>query len=370
MKSLVVSFILLFMSISLPGVGQDQPVKIGIAGLTHSHVHWIFGSEKRGEIEIVGIAEPDKELAQRYADQYDFPMTMVYDSLDEMIAEKNLDGVTAFGSIYEHLAVVEKCAPEGIHVMVEKPLAVNMDHARKMEALAKKYGIHLLTNYETTWYPTNHEAYDMIKNDSVIGDIRKIVVRDGHKGPKKIGVDSEFLDWLTDPKLNGGGAIIDFGCYGVNLSTWLMDGSRPHKVTAVTRQFQPENNPNVDDEAIIILEYDQSVAIIQGSWNWPIGRKDMEIYGVDGVVYSDNRNDLRVRISEGYDGYNEKKYHLDDRPAPYDDPFSWFTAVIKDEVTLEPYSLSSLENNMLVVEILDAAIRSAEEGRTVSLQGN
>jgi predicted dehydrogenase len=366
MKNLI-TFIFLFMSISLSGVGQDRPVKIGIAGLTHSHVHWIFGSEKKGDIEVVGIAETNKELAQRYADQYGFSMSIVYDSLEELITEKAPEGVTAFGSIYEHLAIVEKCAPKGIHVMVEKPLAVNMDHGKKMEALAKKHGIHLLTNYETTWYPTNHEAYDMVKNDSVIGDIRKIVVRDGHKGPKKIGVDSEFLEWLTDPKLNGGGAIIDFGCYGVNLSTWLMDGRRPDKVTAVTKQLQPENNPKVDDEAIIILEYDQAVAIVQGSWNWPIGRKDMEIYGLNGVVYSDNRNDLRVRISEGYDGYDEKKYHLEDRKEPFDDPFAMFAAVINDEVTLEPYSLSSLENNMLVVEILDAAIRSADEGRTVEM---
>ena len=366
MKNLII-IIGLFCSFSVWGYAKKPPVKIGVAGLTHSHVHWIFGSEKRGEIEIVGIAEPNKELAQRYSDQYGFPMSMVYDSLDDLLAAQKPEAVCAFGSIFQHLAVVEKCAPRGIHVMVEKPLAVSPEHSKKMEALAKKYGIHLLTNYETTWYPTNQKAYDLVKNDSVIGAIRKIVVRDGHKGPKKIGVESEFLAWLTDPKLNGGGAIIDFGCYGVNLSTWFMDGEKPNKVTAITMQLQPENNPEVDDEAIILLEYDKAVAVIQGSWNWPIGRKDMEVYGLKGAVYSDNHHDLRLRISEGYDGYDEKKFRLKERKKPYDDPFSFFAAVIRGEITMQPYALSSLENNMMVVEILDAAVRSAKEGRAIKL---
>ena len=90
--------------------------------------------------------------------------------------------------------------------MVEKPMAVSLEHAKKMKALAEKYHIQLLTNYETTWYPTNHRAKALL-DEGTIGDIRKVVVRDGHRGPKKIGVNSEFLEWLTDPVQNGGGAI-------------------------------------------------------------------------------------------------------------------------------------------------------------------
>ena len=114
-----------------------------------------------------------------------------------------------------------------------------------------------------------------------------MIVRDGHKGPKKIGVSKEFMDWLGDPILNGGGAIMDFGCYGANLMTWLQDGKRPVSVTAVTQQLQAENNPKVDDDATIILTYDSAMAILEPSWNWPIGRKDMEVYGEIGVIYAD-----------------------------------------------------------------------------------
>ena len=348
-------------------MAQNKPVKIGVIGLTHSHVHWIFDSEKYGDIKIVGIVETNKDLAERYAKQHKYSMDIVYNTMEEMIEDTHPEAVSAFGTIYEHLEVVEKAAPLGIHVMVEKPLAVSLEHANKMEALAKKYNIHLLTNYETTWYPSNHMAYNLVEKDS-IGAIRKVVVRDGHKGPKKIGVNIEFLDWLTDPIQNGGGAITDFGCYGINLMTWLMKGEKPLTVTAVTQQLQAKNNPNVDDDATIILKYSNSNAIVQASWDWPIGRKDMEIYGLKGVIYADNRHDLRIRISEGYDGYSEVSYKLEERTAPYNDPFSLFAAVINNEISLEPFDLSSIENNMIVMEVLDAAIKSAKTNKTIEIK--
>jgi predicted dehydrogenase len=284
--------------------------------------------------------------------------------MEEMIHSTDPEAVTAFGSIYDHLKIVEICAPLGIHVMVEKPLAVSLEHAKKMEKLARDNNIHLLTNYETTWYPSNHKAYDLLKSGTV-GDLRKVIVRDGHKGPKKIGVNAEFLEWLIDPKLNGGGAIMDFGCYGANLVTWLSDGQRPNTVTAVTQQLQAENNPEVDDDAMIILTYDHFNAIIEASWDWPIGRKDMEIYGLNGVLYADNRNNFRIRISEGYDGYKEESFKLEERQSPLDDPFALFAAVIENKIQLEPYDLSTLENNMIVMEILEAAKKSAKTKKTV-----
>tara|TARA_R110000868_G_scaffold142045_2_gene359122 strand:+ start:4710 stop:5816 length:1107 start_codon:yes stop_codon:yes gene_type:complete len=368
MKTKTKTILILFLvTLSINCYSQQKVLKVGIIGLTHTHVHGILGIKDRGDIEIVGIVEKNRELAQRYADQYHFSMDLVYNTMEEMIAKKHPEAVTAFGTIYEHLGVVATCAPKGIHVMVEKPLAVNLDHAKKMEALAKKYKIKLLTNYETTWYPSNKESYDLVK-EGKIGALRKVVVHDGHRGPKKIGVNSEFLDWLTDPVLNGGGAITDFGCYGVNLMTWLMEGKKPKTVTAITQQLQKENNPKVEDESTIVLTYDTANATIQGSWNWPIGRKDMEIYGLTGAIYADNKNDVRVRMAEGYDGFSEDGHKAKALSAPYNDPFAFFAAVIRDEIVLKPYDLSSLENNMMVMEILDAAIKSSKTNRTIEFK--
>jgi predicted dehydrogenase len=345
----------------------NEPLRIGIIGLTHTHVHWIFNSEKRGDISIVGIVEINKELAQRYARQYQFPMTKVYNSIAEMVQAQQPEAVAAFGTIAEHLKVVQACAPLGIHIMVEKPLSISVAEAKQMQQLAMKHRIHLLVNYETTWYPTLHKAYDLLYADS-IGKFVQLVVRDGHRGPKEIDVNKEFLDWLTDPVQNGGGAITDFGCYGANIATWLLKGKRPITVTAVTQQLQKQNNPLVDDEATIILTYDDSKATIQPSWNWPIGRKDMELYGRKGVIYADNRNDLRIRMAKGYDGFIETVLKLPEQPSPYDDPFTYFKAVIRNQIKIQPYDLSSFENNLLVMEILDAARLSAKTGTTIQLK--
>ena len=337
-----------------------KPFRIGIAGLTHTHVHWLLGRAHDGDIEIVGIAEKNRDLAERFLKQHDLPMTLLYPSIDEMIEKTRPEAVTAFGSIYEHLDVVRKCAPRKIHIMVEKPLAVNLEHAREMEALVREHKVHLLTNYETTWYASNHKAYSMLP---MIGDIRKIVVHDGHPGPKEIGCNPEFLEWLTDPNLNGGGALTDFGCYGLNLATWLMKGQRPVNVLAVTQQIKPDIYPKVEDEATVILTYPKTQVIVQASWNWPYNRKDMEVYGRDAYVIAD-RETLRFR--EG-----DEKESLQDFPAltkPHHDPFAYLAAVVRGEISPAPYDLSSLENNMIVVELLELAKKSASSGSGISLQ--
>lgn len=366
MSKLFITFLITIPICFQYSLAQQAPLEIGVIGLTHSHVGWILGAEDRDDIKMVAIVESDRSVAEKYAKHYGFSMDLVYATMEDMLKEIRPDAVTAFGPIYDHLEVVETCAPLGIHVMVEKPLAVSMEHATRMSALAKSNNIHLLTNYETSWYPTNHKAKELL-DDGVVGELRRVIVRDGHKGPKKIGVPPEFLNWLTDPILNGGGALTDFGCYGANLVSWLQDGKRPRSVTAVTQQLQPENNPKVDDEATIILTYDNATAVIEASWNWPIGRKDMELYGLTGAILVDNRNDMRVRLGEGYSDFEELEYNLEEREYPHSDPFAVLAAVINETITLKPYDLYSLENNVLVVEILDAARESAKLGRTVYL---
>ena len=70
-----------------------------------------------------------------------------------------------------------------------------------------------------------------------------MVAMDGHQGPQEIGVGPEFFEWLTDPVIDGGGALFDFGCYGANLMTWLMDNERPLAVTALTQHEQAGDLP-------------------------------------------------------------------------------------------------------------------------------
>lgn len=341
------------------------PLRIGVAGLTHGHVHGLLGRADRGDVEIAGIYEPDSALARQYAERYGFSMDLVYGDLEAMLADVRPEAVTVFTSTYDHLRVVEACAPRGIHVMVEKPLAVSLAHALQMQSLAEEHGIYLLTNYETTWYPSVHAVYDLVRQDGTVGEIRKMVARDGHRGPQEIGVGPAFLAWLTDPVLNGGGALMDFGCYGANLMTWLMRGAQPLSVTAVTQHLKPDVYPDVDDEATIILAYPNAQGIIQASWNWPFSRKDLAVYGQTGYALAPDGRTVRTRLDRRE--APEQTQTLDSRPAPLNDPFAYFAAVVRGDVAVERGDLSSLANNVTVMRILEAAKRSAETGQTVEL---
>lgn len=339
---------------------------MAVARLTHGHVSWILGRADTGDIELAGIYEPDAGVVERYAGEFGFDRRLVHNDLEKMLDAAKPRAVLAFGSIAEHLAVVEAAAPRGIHVMVEKPLAFTLEDATRMEALAKRHRIHLLTNYETTWYPSGYAAFELVNKNKAIGPIRKVVVRDGHFGPKELDVPPEFLSWLTDPGQNGGGALIDFGCYGANLLTWLMLGAAPLSVTAVTQQLKRDPAyAQVDDEATIILTYPDAQAIIQGSWNWPDHRKDLEIFGTHGSIFTPDATNVRMRLrGEKID----TAVATQGRPAPFVDGFAYLAAVVRGEVGVSDLDRSSLANNLIVVRILEAARRSAETLQTVTLE--
>jgi predicted dehydrogenase len=283
-----------------------------------------------------------------------------------MIERAHPEAVAAFGPTLDHLAVVEACAPRRVPVMVEKPLAIDLAAARRIAELAKQHGIPVLTNYETTWHPSNHRLYDLVVRQGALGGIRKMVIHDGHAGPVAIGVEPDFMDWLTDPVRNGGGALMDFGCYGADLATWLMGGQRPLSVTAVTQQLQPKLYPRVDDEATIVLAYPQAQAILQASWNWPFGRKDAHVYGEKGYVLTLDSTNLRSRVVPS-DG--ELRIEAEPLPAPRNEPLAWLAAVAHGQA-VPVDDLGSLETNLVVMEILDAARESARSGRTVRLDAH
>ena len=347
-----------------PGAARAQtlPLRVAIAGLVHGHADGFFShSLGRGDIQIVGVAEPDRSLFDRYAAKYKLEPSLYHADLEELLRTVHPQAVLGYTATFDHREVVELCARYGVSVMVEKPLATTYEDAAAIARAARAAKIQVLVNYETSWYPSNHAAYDLL-HSGAIGELRKVVVHDGHEGPKEIGVGPEFFKWLTDPKRNGGGALFDFGCYGADLMTYLTDGQRPTTVTAVTQQIKPNIYPRVDDEATIVLTYPAAQAILQASWNWPYGRKDMEVYGSTGSVTAVSNSEIKVRMPHESQATTRKAPPI---TAPYNDSLGYLRAVLLDGA--KPDAFSSLETNLIVVEILDAARRSAASGQTIRL---
>jgi predicted dehydrogenase len=347
--------------------GQTGPLRVVIVGLVHGHAEgFLSNAVKRNDIQIVGVAEPDRALFDQYAKKYGLDAKLYHADLGEMLDATKPEAVLVYTNTFEHRKVVEICAKRSsggkpLTVMMEKPLAVSADDAYAIEKAALDTKMNVLVNYFTTWEPSRHAAYDM-GHGAGIGGVRKMVAHDGHGGPKEIGVGPEFLGWLTDAKLNGGGALYDFGCYGVDFMTWLMDGQRPLTVTAVTLQIKPDVYPKVDDDATIILTYPKAVGIVQGSWNWPFGRSDVEIYGKTGEVRTAGREAVEVR-KEGDAGW--KTVQAPALNPPQDDELNYLRAVARDGLVVD--GPGSLSINVVVAEVLDAARESAKTGRTVKI---
>ena len=357
-QKLIVVLLIIGMAESIQA---QQLLRVVVAGLNHDHVHGVLNQYNKGLVKIVGIAEPDKQLQQKFGRLYHLPDSLFFSDLKKLVIDKKPDAVLGYNAVAKHVDIVEICAPLGIAVMVEKPLAATLAQAKRIELLANTFHSKVLTNFETTWYPSYLDVYNSVMQQS-IGSIKKMVVHDGHQGPKEIGCSPEFLSWLTDPVLNGAGALNDFGCYGANLMTWLMQGARPTAVTAIVKHYKPEVYPKVDDDATIIVEYPTATGLIEASWNWPFSIKDLEVFGETGYLHALNGDSIVSRKRENIKAA-KKAAPL---PAPINDPIIYLTAVLQNKIPGTD-DQSSLKYNMIVMEILDAAKRSAATGKRIVL---
>ncbi|MFP5237243.1 MAG: Gfo/Idh/MocA family protein [Acidobacteriota bacterium] len=340
-----------------------QPLRVAVVGLEHGHIEGFLSAlPQHHDVQLVGIADADSTLIAKYQRKYHLDPSLFFKSEANMIEVRHPQAVLVYTSIAEHRHAIEIAAQYGVSVMVEKPLTISLDDALAIRRTARQHHIHVLVNYETTWYASNRAAYDQVR-EGRLGPIRRVMVQDGHQGPQEIGVGPEFLKWLTDPAQNGAGALYDFGCYGVDLMTWLMHGETPLTVTAVVNHDKPQIYPRVDDDSTIILQYPHAQAVIMGSWNWPFGRKDMDVYGATGYAITVGDDKLRVRYQHDRD---ERTITAPPLPPMQRDSLSYLAAVLSGKIK-DHGDLSALDTNVIVMQILDAARESARTGRTIQL---
>ena len=219
----------------------------------------------------------------------------------------------------------------------------------------------MVVNYETTWYRSNQGVYNLVHargwESAQNGGARRPPWAKGDRRGAGVPVvaNRSETEWGRSAfrlrVLRGGpDDLAD-----------LADGwARPLTVTAVTQQIKPDVYPKVDDEATIVVTYPKAQAIIQASWNWPFDRKDMEVYGRTGSLVTVKRDGLIVRR----EGEAEAKLETA-KPiaAPYGDSLTYLRAVLLDGAKVD--GLSSLETNVIVTQILQAAWESAKTGKTI-----
>jgi len=362
----ILSPILLVSLTATTALTQPAPLRVAIVGMVHGHVDGFLAAlPGQKDVELVGIAEPDRALTDRYAKRFGLSQSLFYPDIETLLRAlpeaRRPQAILVYTSIAGHRPAIETAARHGISVMVEKPLTISLDDALAIRRTAREHHIQVLVNYETTWYASNAAAFRE-SEEGRLGEIRRVVVHDGHQGPKEIGVGPEFLDFLNDPAKGGAGALYDFGCYGVDLMTWLMHGKAPLSVTAVANHDKP-NIYKVDDDATVILAYPKAQAVILGSWNWPFSRKDMEVYGATGYAITVGPDRMRIRHEHDSE---EQQTTAERLPAQHADSLSYLAGVLRGEIKPDG-DPSALDTNVVVMQILDAARTSVRTGKTVML---
>lgn len=343
----------------------DRKIKLAIVGLDHDHVWGLLKDlTEEPNAELVAIADGHPELVDRAKTKVTANVKF-YSDYVRMLDEVKPDGVIVTTENDRHLEILRECAKRHINYSTEKPMATTAADAREMERLANQAGIKVMVNYWNVWVAPTHELYHRVKENQV-GPIQKIIVQYGHQGPKEIGVSKYFADWLYDPVKNGGGAIMDFGCYGAELAVWLK--GRPSRVSAVTQKLKVAQHNPVDDDASIILDYPDGQAIIEASWDWPYSIGQVEAFGPKGSLLA-TRNDLFSRSptdNVAKVGLQGERVALDPPPRMTSNPISYFVECLRNNTPIE--DPLSMKLNVQVMEILDAARESVRTGKQQELE--
>ena len=344
-----------------PGSGR---VRLAVAGLVHGHVRgFLRALNGRTDVELVGIAEPDAALRATVLAENKLPASVGFASLDEMLDRAQPEAIATFTSTFDHPLVVEAAARRHVARHDGEAAGGKRRRRRAIRRAAERSGIQVIVNYETTWYPSH--GGDLADDE---GQKRR-PARSARwsrwtatRARRRSASGRSSSPWLTDPVKNGGGALFDFGCYGANLMTWLMDNAAAARGDRDPQHEQagdlPARRRRGDDPP---CEYPKAQGIMQASWNWPFGRKDFEVYGEQAYAIARVRRHLRGPPARTRGGTPCGRAPRCRRAR------CGVVSGRRGARRVKPSGLSSLENNLIVTEILAAARESAESGRTIKL---
>lgn len=335
------------------------PVRLGLLGLHHDHI-WgnLKDLSETDGLRVVAYADHHAALRERAAGH--FPEAEGHGSYEALLARHDLDAVFIFASnrLGEELAVA--ACERGWHVLVEKPMASTLAGADRMLSSARAHRVRLMVNWPIAWMPGYQEALRLAAS-GFIGELWQVKYRAAHAGPRELGCSVYFCEWLYDPALNGGGALLDYGCYGAALSRALL--GTPQAVTAVTLGGL-KSGLSAEDNAVLLFQYPRALGIAEASWtqSGDLTSYVAAIHGSKGTLLAEPGGRLLLANAEHPEGRELEA----PRPPPHlASATSHFLHLIRDPGA-ECFSLCHPVVGRDAQAMLEAALRSAREGRRVS----
>jgi len=343
--------------------------KIGVLGLIHDHV-WQHIAEMAQRHDVtISVADPNQPLRDKARDE--FGLDRLYDDYARLMEKEKPDAVLIFVDNAGTAPVVELAASHRLPMMVEKPMADSLANAERMRVAAVNAGVPLMINWPTAWQPAIRHALTLALEGEV-GDVYRFSFRGGHRGPKEYGCSPYFYGWLYDRERNGAGAYIDYCGYGASMARLLC--GMPSRVSATIGHLVKPDIA-VDDNAVLTLRYQHAMAIIEATWSasGPVPDGGPTIWGRRGTLTvqrdsgrseGDVRHDgvIRVTSDEEPDG---RFIDPPDLPEGERTAVQYFLSRLASGRPID--GLVSMEVGRDTQEILEAGLRSEQDGRTVSL---
>lgn len=361
-------------AVSVSPTGTTKGASVEMAAMTYRVIGANFDQMHIGtnlgwaadhpDVEIVGVCdeEPDTSTASLpdVADGLGLPNEQRYDDLERCLEETNPDIVFGCPRNSLHAEFVERVAPYGVHIAIEKPLAMSVaDADRMLGAMADTDGL-LAVNWPVTWSAVKHEVKRLV-DAGTIGDLLEVQYYAGNAGAPPNG------SWFYEREA-GGGSLMDYLCYGATFSTWFRDGELPQQVT--TETYVPEDE-EVDVQSSTVVRYEDGLSTLQTSWRmfthpWeiqPQPAKGYELIGTEGTISTRDRDaPIRVQTTEQPEGYVVEPEPLD---PPYQNLVQYLVYCIDENEELsgptDPVFCRSAQR------ILDTARESAASGGPVDL---
>ncbi len=333
--------------------------RVGIIGLSHDHI-WDVLPDLAGneDIELVAAASAQLPLLERIKKEYD---AAIYPDAQEMAAGEKLDAVLIYGNNRAGAEEGVKALKRGWHVLIEKPMAADLAGADELLKAFDESDKRLMVNWPIAWWPQLNHAIAMAQAGD-IGEVWQVRYRAAHQGPKEMGASEYFCDWLYDPNRNGGGALLDYCCYGAILSRVLL--GRPHGITAVAGNLV-KRDLDAEDNAVMLMQYPQAMGIAEASWT-QIGKLtsyNTVIYGSEGTLFVEPEEGRLLHATDKHPSGEEVTV-----PAPYPqflNPTTHFLWGIESGEDFHP--LCQPANCRDAQEILEAGTEAAAKGARVDL---